>query len=165
MQVVDTLDFLRGKWSLERFLTDHLSRTSGRFEGSAAVVNRPSGTNGGSRVQARYDEAGTLRFGHHMGPARRSLEFVRQESSVVMMYFTDGQPYVDLDLRSGTWRSLHPCAEDHYEIVTVVRSPDEVEERWRVRGPAKDYEAVTMLRRLDRPQEIDTYPLLERTAL
>jgi hypothetical protein len=73
--------------------------------------------------------------------------------------------YVDLDLRSGTWRSLHPCAEDHYEIVTVVRSPDEVEERWRVRGPAKDYEAVTMLRRLDRPQEIDTYPLLERTAL
>jgi hypothetical protein len=144
MTVVDTLDFLLGEWTLERYLTDHRSGTDGRFEGSVTVAGTPSGH--GSR--ARYDEAGTMFFGKHEGGATRSLELVRLESTVVMLYFADGKPFVDLDLRSGTWGSDHPCGKDHYEILTVVRSPDEVEERWRVRGPTKDYDAVATLRRV-----------------
>jgi hypothetical protein len=149
MKVVDTFSFLLGKWTLERSLRDHRSGTDGRFEGSAAIVQAPSGGKAGDGPRARYDEAGTLRFGRHEGPASRSLELVRLQSSVVMLYFTDGKPFVDLDLRNGTWRSSHPCGEDHYEIVTVVRSPGEVEEHWRVRGPTEDYDAVAILRRLD----------------
>jgi hypothetical protein len=151
MKVVDTFTFLLGEWTLERFLTDHRSGTDGRFEGSATatIVQAPPGPNAGDGTRARYDEAGTLSFGRHEGPAARSLELVRLPSTVVMLYFTGGKPFVDLDLRNGTWRSSHPCGEDHYEIVTVVRSPRELEEHWQVRGPTKDYDAVAFLRRLD----------------
>jgi hypothetical protein len=145
MMRVDTLGFLLGMWTVERWLTDHRSGTDGRFEGSVAIVATPS--DDGAR--ARYDEVGTMRFGTHEGPASRRLELVRLESTAVMLYFADGKPFVDLDLRSGTWSSRHPCGEDHHEILTVVRSNDEVEERWRVRGPTEDYDAVATLRRVD----------------
>jgi Family of unknown function (DUF6314) len=148
MTIADTLTYLLGQWSLERSLTDHRSGTDGRFEGIVTVAGAPPGQIAADGPRARYDEAGTLHFGNHRGPAARSLELVRLESTVVMLHFTDGKPFVDLDLRSGTWRSCHPCGEDLYEMVTVVRSSDEVEERWRVRGPTKDYDAVAILRRL-----------------
>jgi len=149
MKVVDTLSFLLGKWTLERVLTDYRSRTDGRFEGSATIARAQSGQDSALGTRAHYDEKGTLRFGRHVGPASRRLEFVRLESTIVMLHFTDGKPFVDLDLRSGAWRSTHPCGEDHHEIFTVVRSPGQVEEHWRVRGPTKDYDAVAILRRLD----------------
>jgi Family of unknown function (DUF6314) len=145
MKIVDTLNFLLGQWTLERFLTDHRSGINGRFEGSVTIAGALSGHG----PRAHYDETGILRFGSHRGPAARRLELVRLESTVVMLHFADGKPFVDLDLRSGTWRSIHPCGEDHYETVTVVRSPDEVEEHWRVRGPTQDYDAVAILRRLE----------------
>jgi hypothetical protein len=149
MRVVDTLSFLLGTWTLERSLTDHRAGTHGRFEGSATFAGAPSGQNAADGGRAHYDEMGTLRFGLHTGPAFRSLEYVRLESTIVMLYFTDGGPFVDLDLRSGNWRSVHHCGEDRYEIVTTVQSPSEVDEHWRVRGPTKDYDAIAILRRVD----------------
>jgi hypothetical protein len=149
MKVVDTLNFLLGRWTLERFFTDHRSGTDGRFEGSATVTRASSGLGAGVGPRAHYEEAGTVRLGRHEGPASRRLELVRLESGVVALYFSDGKPFVDLDLRTGRWRSAHPCGEDHYEILTVVRSQSEIEEHWRVRGPTEDYDAVATLRRLD----------------
>ena len=149
MEIADTLSFLLGQWTVERFLTDHRSGTDGRFEGSVTISEAPSGQSAGSGARAHYEEVGTLRFGSHEGPASRSLELVRLESTVVMLYFPDGNPFVDLDLRSGKWRSTHPCGEDDHEILTVVRSPRELEEQWRVRGPTEDYDAVATLRRLE----------------
>jgi hypothetical protein len=149
VKIADTLSFLLGQWTLERFLTDHRSGTDGRFEGRVSIAGAPSGQSAGSGPRAHYEEVGTLRFGRHVGPASRRLELVRLESTVVMLYFHDGNPFVDLDLRSGRWRSTHPCGEDNYEILTVVRSPRELEEQWRVRGPNEDYDAVATLRRLD----------------
>jgi hypothetical protein len=149
MKIVDTLNFLLGKWTPERFLTDHRSGTDGRFEGSVSIAGAPSGQSAGFGTKAQYEEVGTMRFGRHVGPASRSLQLVRLESTIVMLYFPDGKPFVDLDLRSGTWRGIHPCGEDVYEILTVVRSPSELEEHWRVRGPTEDYDAVAMLRRSD----------------
>jgi hypothetical protein len=149
MKVFDTLSFLVGQWTLERFFTDHRSGTDGRFEGTATITRSSSGQGAGPGPRAHYEEVGVLRFGRHEGRASRSLELVRLESAVVMLYFTDGKPFVDLDLHCGRWRSTHPCGEDLYEILTVVRSPSELEERWRVRGPTEDYDAVAALRRLD----------------
>jgi hypothetical protein len=149
MKVVDTLSFLVGRWTLERSFTDHRSGTQGRFEGNATITPSSSGLGAGLGPRAHYDETGTIRFGSYEGPASRSLELVRLESAVVMLYFTDGKPFVDLDLRSGRWRCTHPCGEDSYEILTIVRSPSELEEQWRVRGPTEDYVAVATLRRLD----------------
>jgi hypothetical protein len=149
MKLADTLSFLLGQWTLERFLTDHRSGTDGRFEGSATINRSSSGQSAGFGTRAHYEEVGTMHFGRHVGPASRSLELVRLESTIVMLYFPDGKPFVDLDLRSGTWRSTHPCGEDVYEILTVVRSPSEFEEHWRVHGPTEDYDAVATLRRSD----------------
>ena len=67
-----------------------------------------------------------------------------------MLYRPGRQPYVDLDLTGGAWDAVHPCGADRYEISTVVRSPDVVQEYWRVQGPEKDYTAVTTLRRVSR---------------
>lgn len=144
MEIADTLDFLLGRWAIARFVTDHRSGTEGRFEGSLTIALAPSDQG----TRASYDEAGTMYFGGHEGPASRRLELVRLDNSVVMLHFTDGKPFVDLDLRRGRWTSTHPCRADHYEFFTGVRSPDEVEESWKVRGPAQDYDAVATLRRI-----------------
>ena len=66
----------------------------------------------------------------------------------VMLYRPARQPYVDLDLTGGAWDAVHPCGADRYEVSTVVRSRDVVQEYWRVQGPDKDYTAVTTLRRV-----------------
>jgi hypothetical protein len=145
MVVTDTLGFLVGTWRVERSIEDHRSGLSGHFQGTAVLAGGPEGT--AALTRAAYQETGELRFGDHVAPARRGLDYVRAEGAV-LLYFADGRPYVDLDLRSGTWRAEHPCVADLYEVTTTVRSPDEVRELWRVRGPDKDYDAVTVLRRV-----------------
>ena len=146
--IADTLSFLIGNWDIRRSITDHLSATDGSFAGRATLVVQGDGRGPGRPDEALYRESGNASFGTHTGPATRELRYVRRGESAVMLYFSDGRPFVDLDLTRGEWRSLHPCGEDRYETVTIVRSENTVEERWRVRGPAKDYEAVTFLTRL-----------------
>jgi hypothetical protein len=97
--------------------------------------------------RAWYDETGQLCLGSHRGPAHRSLEYARRDDGTLMLYRPGGQPFIELDLTSGAWHASHPCGEDLYEISTVVRSRDIVQEYWRVQGPAKDYTAVTTLSR------------------
>ncbi|EQD50100.1 hypothetical protein B1A_13562 [mine drainage metagenome] len=94
------------------------------------------------------NESGELRFGNYAGQARRHLEFRRLDASAVSVNFVDGRHFVDLDLRKGIWRSEHLCGSDNYEIVTLVLSADTFQERWRVRGSAKQYDAVTNFARL-----------------
>jgi hypothetical protein len=64
-----------------------------------------------------------------------------------MVHFDDGLPFVDLDLGAGMWRSIHLCRDDRYQITTRVQSSLVIEEEWRVRGPEKNYDAVTTLTR------------------
>ena len=146
--VSDTLEFLVGTRAVERSIEDHRSGISGHFEGQAVLVGHPAQQPAGTVPRASYQETGELRFGGHAGPARRGLDYVRR-GGAVMLYFTDGRPYVDLDLRSGTWRAAHPCVADLYEVTTIVRSADELQELWRVRGPDKNYDATTTLRRIE----------------
>jgi len=149
MDIVDTLSFLVGRWTLERLIIDHRSGTDGRFDGDAVIVEVLPGLHRPFIRRARYDESGTLHFGRHVGAATRRLDLERMETSAVMLSFADGKPFVDLDLRDGPWRSVHACGEDEHEIVTVAQSLDVVEEHWRVRGPTQDYDAFTILRRSD----------------
>jgi hypothetical protein len=147
MRISDTFGFLLGTWDLSRSYTDYLSGTDGTFEGQAVLaVTQPGGAAGLER--ARYDEAGQLCLGAYRNPASRSLEYARRADGTVMLYRSGGQPYVDLDLTSGTWQASHPCGADRYDISTVVRSRDVVQEYWRVHGATKDYTAVTTLRRV-----------------
>ena len=47
-----------------------------------------------------------------LGLATASLEFEHMKSGVVLLHFSDGRPYVNLDLRSGTWAAAHDCGPD-----------------------------------------------------
>jgi hypothetical protein len=137
--IEDTLAFLLGEWKLARTLDDHRSGALGTFSGVAMVS--------GDGAAAGYVEEGEIHWGAHAGPAFRRLELERTAAGSVLMRFSDGRPYVELDLRSGSWRAVHDCGADRYEIETVVRDGGMLEERWRVVGPAKDYSAVTTLTR------------------
>ncbi len=134
------MDFLLGDWALTRRLEDHRSGAEGTFTGTARLSPLPTG--------AAYEESGEMQWGAYAGPAARRLEFERLADGSVLLRFSDGRPYVELDLRAGAWRAVHDCGADRYEIETVVRDDGALQERWRVRGPIKDYSAVTTLTRV-----------------
>ncbi len=147
MEIVDTLGLLLGTWTLQRSIEDHRLGIRGWFEGRAMLVDGTPSENSDLGVRARYDEVGEIHFAAHTGRASRSLEYARLDNTAVMLYFADGRPFVDLDLRSGAWRSSHHCGDDHYAIATVVRSHNVVQEHWRASGPTMSYDAVTTLTR------------------
>ncbi len=147
MVIGDTLSFLIGTWTVTRSIQHRRSGLSGSFTGTATLAWVAGEGMPDALARARYREDGELRYGSYAGPASRGLEYARLGDAAVMLYFPDGRPFTDLDLRSGSWRGSHLCGADRYEICTVARSRDVVQERWRVRGPTKDYDAVTTLQR------------------
>jgi hypothetical protein len=137
-----TLDFLLGTWSVERWIDDALSGDLGTFHGTATFVKE------GDEPRVRFDEAGVVRFGEYSGRASRRLFFCEGLESPIDVSFADGHHFIGLDLREGSSSDHHQCANDGYDITTIVIDDDRIEERWRVRGPAKDYEAVTVMTRV-----------------
>jgi hypothetical protein len=144
MRVSNTLAFAAGHWRIERVLDDHRSGTQGRFAGQA-VLTEPDLP--GESLQ--YLETGELRFGTHAGPATRALRYQGLPDGTVDVRFADGHLFYRLDLRSGRCAAVHQCGADRYEITYLVLADDQMEERWRVRGPDKDYQATATLTRWD----------------
>jgi hypothetical protein len=142
MRVIDTLAFVRGGWQLDRVLSDHRSGIEGRFTGHALVAAAP-----GPPGEWQYTEQGELHFGAHTGPASRQLRYHELPDGTVAVRFADGRPFYVLDLRSGHGQAEHLCGADHYELSHQVLGAHLLEERWRVRGPGKDYLAITCLTR------------------
>jgi hypothetical protein len=138
-----TLDFLLGTWRVERWIDDALSGDVGTFHGTATFV-----TEDGDDRRVRFDESGVVRFGDYSGRASRRLFFSEGLGSLIDVSFADGHHFIELDLREGTSKDHHQCARDGYDVTTVVIDSDRIEERWRVRGPAKDYTAVTLMTRV-----------------
>jgi len=143
MRVTDTLAFVRGGWQLDRMLTDYRAGLEGRFTGHALVAPAPPDQPG----EWCYTEQGELRFAAHAGPAGRRLRYQGQPDGTVLVRFADGRPFYVLDLRSGHAEAEHGCGPDHYQLRHRVLAADLLEEQWRVRGPAKDYLAITRLAR------------------
>jgi len=144
MRVTNTLAFAAGHWRIERVLEDHRSGTQGRFAGRA-VLTEPDLP--GDSLQ--YLETGELRFGTHTGPATRALRYQGLPDGTVDVRFAGGHLFYRLDLRSGRCAAVHQCGADRYEITYLVLADDQMEERWRVRGPDKDYQATATLTRWD----------------
>jgi hypothetical protein len=144
MRVRDTLAFAAGHWRIERVLADHRSGTEGRFAGQA-VLSGPDVPG----AALRYLETGELRFGTHTGPATRALRYQGLPDGTVEVRFADGHLFYRLDLRSGHCTAVHQCRADRYEITYLVLGEDAMEERWRVHGPGKDYDATATLIRWD----------------
>ncbi len=144
VDVADTLAFLLGTWEIRRVVEDHRLGCTGSFTGTVRVERSAGGAEG----SATYREVGEVRFGAHRGPAHRLLELRPRVDGAVMVHFADGRPFVDLDLRGGTWRAIHDCAADSYELTTAAQSSTLLTERWCVRGPTKRYDAEATLVRL-----------------
>jgi hypothetical protein len=141
--VPDTLAFLRGRWRLERRLSDHRSGVCGTFTGDAefAATADPA--------VLRYVERGELRFGGHVGPATRTLVCLGRPGGAVDVRFAGGSEFYRLDLGQGCCQAEHLCGRDRYTVTYRVLAQDLMEEHWQVAGPQKAYDTVTALRRLD----------------
>jgi hypothetical protein len=139
VEIVDTLEFLLGHWTVERTVDDHRGGAAYRFSGTARVTRVPTG--------ATYHESGQVSTAAHRGPARRTLGLSRHADGSVRLDFADGRPFLNLDLSTGVWAGTHPCRADRYEVSFAVLGADALAERWRVTGPDKDYRARTVWRR------------------
>ena len=158
MRLPDTLAFLAGTWQLHRALTDHRAGTSGTLEGTATFAPPPGfapapgqphapGQPGPRQRELHYREEGELRFGEHQGPASRSLLWLALPGGAAEVRFPDGGLYCVVDLRAGGWEADHPCGRDLYHVSYRILSEDQLEERWLVRGPVKNYQATAILTR------------------
>jgi hypothetical protein len=128
---------LAGRWTVERTLED-AALGAGTFTGEAVFGPEGDGL--------LWREEGRLRLGAYDGPAARTLRIV-PDGSGWLVRFADGRPFHPLDLREGACAVAHPCGEDRYEGVYRVIGPDELDIRWRVRGPAKDGVIASRYRR------------------
>jgi hypothetical protein len=148
MEIADTFDFLLGRWSLDRTLTDCRAADLGSFHGTGELRTATPASECGRDCVARYQELGRLRYGSYDGTARRTLDYLRTDSGAVVVNFSDGRRYIGLDLRNGVCQAEHPCGDDLYEIGFRVCAEELMEERRRVRGPRKNYDACTGWQRI-----------------
>jgi hypothetical protein len=148
----DALAFLLGAWRVERHLADHRSGARGTFDGTASWL--PPGQELScqelsyrelSCQELGYREQGELCFGGHRGPASRSLIYRAGPDGAADVCFADGREFYRLDPRPGQWRAQHQCGRDLYEVTGRLLGAGTFEERWRARGPDKDYEITTTL--------------------
>jgi hypothetical protein len=183
-QTIRALSYLRGTWRVERHLVDHLAavaagggsglagQPAGRSDGRSAdrSADRSAGRSGpwvdgrfdgtaeflpiDGQAALAYHEAGELRFGDYRGAASRSLIYTGRPDGTADVCFGDGREFYHLDPRSGTWRGQHLCGRDLYEVTGQLLGADKYRERWRVRGPAKDYEIATTFTRRTGPEAI-----------
>jgi hypothetical protein len=152
MQIADPLRFLLGTWSITRSIDDHRSGMSGLFEGSAVFTEIEIDEDSGLVTRASYEESGDLQFASHKGEAHRRLEYRAPiDGNSIDVVFSDGSPFIHLDLGGEVWRAVHLCGDDYQEIAITVPTGNEVRELWRVRGPETDYEASAVLTRLAPP--------------
>ena len=146
--VPDALGFLRGRWRLDRRLADHAAGRTGTFSGTAQFAplgDHARGAGDPGPAALAYCEEGELRFRGHCGPASRSLIYRGRPDGTADVCFADGREFYRLDPRSGRWRADHQCGADHYAVAGQVLGSGTFEERWRARGPDKDYEIITTL--------------------
>ena len=130
--VPDVVGYLLGRWSVERTVYDRRAEVEGRFRGT--VDFRTAHIPG---VVLQEDE-GRLTWNGKAFPASRSLRRRARADGTASVEFADGRPFHALDLRTGAWSTVHPCAPDRYEGSFAACSADEWHQEWRVSGPAKD---------------------------
>jgi hypothetical protein len=131
MPQLDPIEYLAGRWTVQRRLTDLQTRTEGEFAGVAEF-----GADG------TWTETGRLRFGGYDGEARRVLRVV--DGAVE---FADGRPFHPFDLSAGACAVEHLCGDDRYAGAYAVLGPDELRVVWLITGPRKRQHIESVYRR------------------
>lgn len=95
-----------------------------------------------------YEERGRLTFAGHDGPAeqRYTYDFVLGHRRA-QVSFRDGRAFHELDLAHGETIVFHNCDPDLYEGHFVAHDWTRWESAWKVTGPRKDQEIVTLYTR------------------
>ncbi|MFB6438767.1 DUF6314 family protein [Streptomyces sp. NPDC056411] len=144
--VADPAAYLTGRWSIDRTVHDLRTGTEGSFRGSALF--RPgTAADGVPDGVLLHREEGQLTWDGTASPATRTLRLRPRPDGTAAVDFADGRPFHDLDLTTGRWTTVHPCAADRYEGTFTVVSADEWHLEWRVSGPAKDQLLRSVYRR------------------
>ncbi|MGG2459893.1 DUF6314 family protein [Streptomyces sp. RGM 3693] len=139
--VPDVAAYLTGRWHVERAVYDLRAGTEGSFRGTADFT--PDGPDGA----LCHTEEGELTWEGVGYPATRTLRLRPEPDGTATVTFADGRPFHDLDLRTGHWTTVHPCAADRYEGVFTAVAADRWHLEWRVTGPAKDQLLRSVYRR------------------
>ena len=149
--VADVTGYLIGRWSVERTVHDLRAGAEGGFRGTAEfrpdTEPRASGGAQASRAAVLHVEEGQLTWDGRAYVASRTLRLRACADGTAEVEFADGRPFHDLDLRTGSWTAVHPCAADRYEGTFLARSAEEWHLEWRVSGPAKDQLLRSVYRR------------------
>ncbi|MFI1496288.1 DUF6314 family protein [Streptomyces platensis] len=140
--VPDVAAYLSGRWRVERTVDDLRNGVEGGFRGTAEFRTDATGE------ALLHHEEGRLTWGGTVSPASRTLRLRPRPDGTAEVGFADGRPFHDLDLRTGRWTAVHPCAADRYEGTFTAVGPDEWHLEWRVGGPAKDQLLCSVYRRL-----------------
>ncbi|MFJ9407889.1 DUF6314 family protein [Streptomyces sp. NPDC101393] len=140
--VADAAAYLVGRWSVLRSVHDLRGGGEGSFRGTAEFRYEPAG---GALLHV---EDGELTWGGATHPAGRTLRLRPRPDGTAEVEFADGRPFHVLDLRTGRWTAVHPCAADRYEGVFTVVGADAWHLEWRVGGPEKDQLLRSVHRRL-----------------
>ncbi|MEU8995996.1 DUF6314 family protein [Streptomyces caniferus] len=140
--VADAAAYLTGRWSIERTVYDLRAGTEGGFRGTAEFRTDPAGDG------LLHFEEGRLNWGGTEYPASRTLRLRPRPDGTAEVDFADGRSFHDLDLRTGRWSAVHPCAADRYAGCFTVTGPDTWRLEWRVGGPAKEQLLCSEYRRL-----------------
>ncbi|MGW5373684.1 DUF6314 family protein [Streptomyces sp. NPDC004009] len=135
--VPDVLAHLAGRWRVERRVRDLAGGDEGRFTGVTVF----SPLDGGGLL---HEESGEFTWRGVARPATRTLRFLPgREPGTADVRFADGRPFHELDLTSGRYVAVHPCAADFYRGEFTVTGADRWRTVWRVGGPAKDLVLTT----------------------
>ena len=129
-------DAFSGQWTLSRQIDDRHLGQDGIFSGTVQFIPR------GAREMV-YEEKGTLHFGRAPAMQAERRYLWRFEASEVDVRFEDGRDFhrfVPMGQVAGT---DHPCGDDFYTVAYDFSRWPQWQAVWTVRGPRKDYTAVS----------------------
>ena len=127
---LNTVDYLRGRWTLRRSIEDASSGQRGSFAGTAAFTPQADGLT--------WVESGMLRWPTYRGPAGRTLRVAPGAGSTAAILFSDGHFFHELDLGVARSHVFHDCPPDRYAGIVDVIGADAWRIEWFCEGPEKN---------------------------
>ena len=134
-----TFEDFEGVWTIARTIVDVPSQSCRMFHGTAQFI--------GDEIAYSYHEAGVLEV-PGTAPMKATQSYRWQKAGHgVEVFFVDGRAFHFVDLSCANPKASHDCPPDWYEVAYDFATPQEWRSTWRVRGPRKNYEMVSVFTR------------------
>lgn len=133
------LEDFRGRWRIDRVITDQKAQTTAHFEGVATFTADDDGL--------AYVETGQLRLAGQPPLHAERRYLWRQDQSRLHVHFDDGRFFHSID--PATSVATHWCDPDTYDVRYSFAAWPHWTSVWTVSGPRKAYEMVTHYCRAD----------------